>query len=105
MNTTPEYQEQWTDAVRTRDAIQALVASKGWELIEEWLNHNITTLRGEYEKSGPITTGNMYANEFRRAQLTMLHSLLDLPGRLLQDSEDAIEAMKLAEGDDNATEE
>lgn len=100
----PRYASQMKEEIETRDAIRQLLASRGWELLSEWLTAEVQIRREEYEKSGvyPDVMSDVYINGFRRAQLTMLRTIQDMPEKLIMHAESAIEQMKSVTGEEDA---
>lgn len=98
MNDEPQYVSEYRRGLResadARDELQALLAHPGWERLATCLQGWLDDLREQYEKSGPITEGNIYANEYRRAQINMLRSLIDLPHVELAKATEAADALR-----------
>jgi len=93
-NLMESYAVTCAEEIKTRDMMQSLLEHEGWQYLEQTLQDNLTTLREDYEKSGPITEGTMYMNEYRRAQMNMLHTILDRPRSILQATEEVIEQLQ-----------
>jgi len=100
MTHAAQYDEQWSEAIKARDAMEELLnQSLGWAIINEWLLEEIRKLRDTYETSGPTEDPRKF--EYLRAQLNMLRTLQELPTAILQGAIDALEAMKVHnEGDE-----
>lgn len=90
--------EQMTDAVEGRDALRALLATRGWEILNGWMQQEVDLRRKEYEENAPLNMGDTYITGFRRAQLSMLRTIQDMPQKLLDMHEQAIEQVKIATG-------
>ena len=88
------YAATCAEEIKTRDILQSLLENEGWKWLEQTLQDNLMELREAYEKSGPITEGTMYMNEYRRAQMNMLHTILDRPKLVLQATEETIETLR-----------
>ena len=87
------------EAVKLRDALVALVNSPGWELVNAWLQDEIDTRRKIYEESAPHNMNDASIIGFQRAQLGMLRTLQDMPAKLLEAEQDAIDQMSITAGD------
>ncbi len=96
------HKDQISDAVKRRDALQSLLASPGWEIVNEWLLVEISQRRRAYEEGAPHTMNDSHIIGFQRAQLGMLRTLQDMPTKLCEAEEAAIEQVKLAIGDEDA---
>ena len=102
---TEEVRKKHSELAKEKEALQSLLQHPGWKFIAETIQEELTRLRDDYETSGPITTGNIYINEYRRAQLNIMRWVLDLPHLSLQSATEATQALRQLmhpnDGDDN----
>lgn len=96
------HEDQLADAHTRRDALQTMLASPGWEILNSWMQEEINIRRREYETEAPHGRDDTYILSFRRSQLSMLRTIQDMPQKLLAVENDAIEQVKLAIGDEDA---
>ena len=99
MSDEGKFEVQMRDAVKLRDALVALLKGPGWALVNTWLQEEIDKRRRAYEESAPHTMNDASVIGFQRAQLGMLRTLQDLPTKLLEAEQDAIDQMSLTAGD------
>ncbi len=98
------HEKQMQDAVKLRDALVALVNGPGWAVVNTWLQEEIDRRRRDYEEGAPHTMNDASVICYQRAQLGMLRTLQDLPTKLLEAEQDAIDQMTQVTGDYDAEE-
>ena len=104
MSNEDPFEVQLREAVKQRDALVALVNGSGWAIVNAWLQEEIDRRRRTYEEGAEHNMNDASIIGFQRAQLGMLRTLQDMPGKLLEAEQDAIDQMALTAGDDNAEE-
>lgn len=98
MSDTGQYDDQFAEAIRDRDALAAMLACAGWELVNTWLQEEIDKRRCAYEEGAPHSMNDASIIGFQRAQLGMLRTLQDMPAMLMKSHQDAIDQIQMAEG-------
>ncbi len=98
------FEMQMQEAVKQRDVLLAEVNGPGWALINAWLQEEIDNRRRAYEEGAPHTMNDASVICYQRAQLGMLRTLQDLPRKLLEAEQDAIDQMSITAGDYDAAE-
>lgn len=98
MTVEGQHDDQLREAVKERDALRAMIAGPGWEIVNNWLTEEIQIRRDKYEISGPHTLNDATVICFQRAELCMLRTLQDMPRKLLDTHQEAIDLMKEATG-------
>lgn len=91
------YDKQLQEVVEERDAVSAMLAGKGWEIFNGWMQTEVDLRRNEYEQEAPHGMNDTYITGFRRAQLTMLRTIQDMPQKLVDACQDAIDQIDQAE--------
>ena len=104
MNGEDPFEAQLREAVKQRDALVALVNGPGWAIVNTWLQEEIDKRRRTYEEGAPHNMNDASVIGYQRAQLGMLRTLQDVPGKLLEAEQDAIDQMAITAGDDDADE-
>ncbi len=102
MSDEDPFEVQLREAVKLRDALVALVNGPGWVIVNTWLQEEIDRRRRDYEESAPHTMNDASVICYQRAQLGMLRTLQDIPTKLLQAEQDAIDQMAITAGDYDA---
>lgn len=92
------YDEQMRDAVEGRDALTALLASRGWEIFNEWLQQEVDIQRRQYEEEAPQEVTDLHKAGWQRGRLSTLRTLQDMPRRLLDSHQQAIDQVELVTG-------
>ncbi len=95
------HDSQLSDSIKLRDALLALVNGPGWAIVNTWLQEEIDNRRKAYEEGAPHTMNDASIICYQRAQLGMLRTLQDLPTKLLEAEQDAIDQMAITPGDDD----
>ena len=98
------YDEQMREATEERDALTSFIASSGWKIVNEWLEQEISIQRRIYEESAPHAATDLYMIGWERGRLSTLRTLQDMPGKLLDSHQQAIDQVNLATGDSDAEE-
>ncbi len=104
MNNEDKFEGQLQDAVKQRDALVQLVNGPGWAIVNTWLQEEIDNRRRAYEEGAPHTMNDASVICYQRAQLGMLRTLQDVPTKLLEAEQDAIDQMAITAGDYDAEE-
>ncbi len=102
MSDEDKFEGQLKDSVDQRDALVQLVNGPGWELVNAWLQVEIDNRRRAYEEGAPHTMNDASIICYQRAQLGMLRTLQDLPTKLLEAEQDAIDQMTITTGEYDA---
>ncbi len=97
-----QFDAQLQDAVKQRDALVQLVNGPGWVIVNAWLQEEIDNRRRAYEEGAPHTMNDASVICYQRAQLGMLRTLQDLPTKLLEAEQDAIDLVAQMDGDHDA---
>ncbi len=92
------HESQLSEAIKLRDALVALVNGPGWVIVNAWLQEEIDNRRRLYEQSAPHTMNDASIIGYQRAQLGMLRTLQDVPTKLLEAEQDAIDQMTVTTG-------
>ncbi len=93
---------QLKDSVDQRDALAQLMNGPGWVIVNTWLQDEINSRRRAYEEGAPHTANDAPVIVYQRAQLGMLRTLQDLPKKLLEAEQDAIDQMTITAGEYDA---
>ena len=104
MSDEDPFEVQLRESIKQRDALVAMINSPGWALINAWLQEEVDNRRRVYEEGAPHTMNDASVICYQRAQLGMLRTLQDVPTKLLEAEQDAIDQMAIISGDDNAEE-
>ena len=96
------FEVQMREAIKQRDALTVLVNGPGWAIVNVWLKKEIDNRRRAYEEGAPHTMNDASVICYQRAQLGMLRTLQDMPEKLLEAEQDAIDQMAITTGDDDA---
>ncbi len=102
MNDEDKFEGQLRDAVKQRDALMQMVNGLGWAIVNAWLQEEIDNRRRAYEEGAPHTMNDASVICYQRAQLGMLRTLQDVPTKLLEAEQDAIDQMTQMTGDSDA---
>ena len=101
MTDMKHYDEQMKDAFEGRDALTAFIASRGWEILSEWLQQEVEIQRRQYEEGSPQEVTDLYQLGWQRGRLSSLRTMQDMPGKLLDSHQQAITQVELATGDED----
>jgi len=96
-----EGKEQRVEAVKTKEAIDRLIASEGWHILREVLKARVEILRGLVMNSFLTDPGEVYKQEFIKGQAYELSQLLKTPGHILLDAEGIISLVPPDEKDED----
>lgn len=99
-----DFAGQLKDSIDQRDALVQLVNGPGWAIVNAWLQEEIDNRRRAYEEGAPHTMNDASVICYQRAQLGMLRTLQDVPTKLLEAEQDAIDQMSITAGDYDAEE-
>ena len=104
MNDEDPFEVQLRESIKQRDALVAMINSPGWALINAWLQEEVDNRRKAYEEGAPHNMNDASVIGYQRAQLGMLRTLQDMPTKLLEAEQDAINQMEITAGDYDAEE-
>ncbi len=104
MSNDDKFDGQLQEAIKLRDALVALVNGPGWAVVDAWLQDEINNRRRAYEEGAPHTANDASVIGYQRAQLGMLRTLQDIPTKLLEAEQDAIDQMTITAGEYDAEE-
>ncbi len=102
MSNDDKFDGQLQEAIKLRDALVALVNGPGWAVVDAWLQDEIDNRRRTYEQGAPHTANDASVICYQRAQLGMLRTIQDIPTKLLEAEQDAIDQMAITSGDYDA---
>jgi len=75
-----------------KEALQSLLSSQGWDILREILESQIKLLIDEVTLQPLSDSNGVYAQEFSKGHLTGLRTFLALPGKIVGEADEMIEA-------------
>lgn len=102
MDETDKHLEQLAEAVKTKEALQALLRSEGWDILRAILKDRHASLLNEVMYNCLDDTRSVYRQEYMKGQAYMIQFLLNMPGTLKEEAEAVVDTLPQAEDDVDA---